>query len=128
MIAPSTRTVMFADDEPDVRELLRTFLELGGFEVVAEAHDGCDAVERFVALDPPPMPDVVVLDNRMPVMSGLDAAERILELHPEQVIVMFSAHLDDQMAARARELGVAACVPKTQPAKLPSILHRILAA
>ena len=128
MMAPPTRTVLFADDEPDVREILRTFLELGGFEVVAEANDGCEAVKRFKDLDPPPMPDVVVLDNRMPVMSGLDAAERILELHPEQVVVMFSAHLDEQMTARAREMGIAACVPKTQPATLPSILHRLLAA
>jgi CheY-like chemotaxis protein len=123
-----TLTVMFADDEPDVREIVRTFLEMDGFEVVAEAVDGTEAVERFVALNPPPHPDVVVLDQRMPRMSGLDAARQILELNPDQVVVMFSAHMDDLDAEQARALGIRACIPKTQPSKLPQVLKQLLAA
>ncbi len=119
-------TVLVADDEPDIRELARVLLEMDGFEVVAEAVDGKQAVERYVELDPPPTPDVVLLDNRMPRLGGLDAAEQILHHHPDQVVVLFSAHLDAGVTSRAREIGVAACVSKVDTARLPRILRGLL--
>jgi CheY-like chemotaxis protein len=119
-------TVLVADDEPDIRELARVLLEMDGFDVVAEAADGAQAVERYVELDPPPVPSVVLLDNRMPRLTGLDAAEQILTRRPEQVVVLFSAHLDPSVTIRARELGVAACVSKVDTAKLPRILRDLL--
>jgi DNA-binding NarL/FixJ family response regulator len=108
-------------------ELARVFLEMDGFEVVGEAADGSQAYERYVALDPPPVPSVVLLDNRMPVLSGLEAAERILSHHPDQKVVLFSAHLDDSVEQRARDLGVAACISKMETASLPTILREVLA-
>ena len=128
MKPPSPATVLVVDDEADVREIVRTFLELNGFDVVAEAVDGVDALERYLALDPPPRPDVVVLDNRMPTMSGLEAAARMLERHPGQLVVMFSAHLDATTREQAKDLGVAAYLDKTQPAKLPRVLRELLVA
>ena len=125
--APARPTVLVADDEPDIRELARVLLELEGFEVIAEAADGEQALEKYVALDPPPVPSVVLLDNRMPRLGGLDTAERILQHHPGQCVVLFSAHLDATVTARARELGVAACVSKVDTAKLPRILRDLLA-
>lgn len=119
-------TVLVVDDEPDMRELARAFLELDGFNVIGEATDGGEAVQRYVDLDPPPLPAAVILDNRMPVLTGLEAAERMLERHPEQVIVLFSAHLDETVEQEARELGVAACVSKMHTAELPAILRGIL--
>ena len=124
--APERPTVLVADDEPDIRELARVLLEMDGFDVVAEAVDGQQAVERFVELDPPPVPSVVLLDNRMPRLTGLDAAEQILHHHPDQVVVLFSAHLDTSVTSRARELGVRACVSKVDTAKLPRILRDLL--
>ena len=120
-------TVLLADDEPDVREVVRLFLEMDGFEVVGDVADGAEAIRRLVDLRPPPVPSVVVLDQRMPVMTGLKAAERILEIHPDQLVVLFSAVLDSGVERRARELGVAACVSKMDPSGLPSILRRLLA-
>lgn len=119
-------SVLVADDEPDIRELARVLLEMDGFDVVAEAVDGEQALERYAALDPPPVPSVVLLDNRMPRMGGLETAERILEQQPEQCVVLFSAHLDAGVTARARELGVAACVSKVDTAKLPRILRDLI--
>ena len=126
MMTAAKPTVLVADDEPDMRELARVFLEMDGFEVVGEAVDGGEALQRFVALDPPPVPTIVLLDNRMPVMSGLEAAERILDEHPAQVVVLFSAHLDESVEQRARDLGVAACVSKMETANLPTILRELL--
>lgn len=121
-------TVLVADDEPDIRELARVLLEMDGFDVVAEAVDGEQAMERYLALDPPPIPSVVLLDNRMPRLGGLETAERMLDLHPEQVIVLFSAHLDPDVTSRALELGVKACVSKVDTAKLPRILRDLIDA
>ena len=121
-------TVLVADDEPDIRELARVLLEMDGFDVVAEAVDGEQAMERYLALDPPPIPSVVLLDNRMPRLGGLETAERILELHPEQVVVLFSAHLDADVTSRAEELGVKACVSKVDTARLPRILRGLIDA
>ena len=128
MMTAAKPTVLVADDEPDMRELARVFLEMDGFEVVGEAVDGGEALQRFVSLDPPPVPTIVLLDNRMPVMSGLETAERILDEHPSQLVVLFSAHLDEAVERRARDLGVAACVSKMDTAGLPAILRDLLPA
>jgi CheY-like chemotaxis protein len=125
MTAPAP-TVLLADDEPDMRELARVFLEMDGFEVVGEAVDGADALQRYVELDPPPVPSIVLLDNRMPVLTGLETAEQILDQRPEQLVVLFSAHIDESVESRARELGVAACVSKMDTASLPTILRDLL--
>ena len=128
MMTSARPTVLVADDEPDMRELARVFLEMDGFDVVGEAVDGGEALQRFVSLDPPPVPTIVLLDNRMPVMSGLEAAERILHEHPAQLVVLFSAHLDETVEQEARDLGVAACVSKMDTANLPTILRELLVA
>ena len=119
-------TVLVADDEPDFRELARVYLELDGFEVIDLAADGGEVLQRFIELDPPPMPTAVLLDNRMPVMTGLEVAEQILTHNPDQVVVLFSAHLDDEVERAACELGVRACVSKMSANELPSILRGLL--
>ena len=96
-IAPS---IFVVDDEPSMRMLARAFLQKGGFNVVDEAEDGPQALERFQDLNPPPVPSVVLLDNRMPGLTGLEVAEQMLTQHPSQVIVLFSAHLDDATRPR----------------------------
>ena len=124
--AATTPTVLVADDEADVRELVRLYLELEGFHVVDEATDGEQAIQRFLALDPPPVPSVVVLDNQMPRLTGIEAAERILQSHPDQVIVLFSAFLDDALTLRAHQAGVALCVSKLEAPDLPRKLREVL--
>jgi two-component system, chemotaxis family, chemotaxis protein CheY len=122
-VAPS---VFVVDDEPEMRLLARVFLERGGFNVVDEAADGPQALERFHELNPPPIPSVVLLDNRMPGLTGLEVAEQMLAQHPSQVIVLFSAHLDPAVEEKARAIGIAACVSKTKASKLPTIMRTLL--
>ncbi len=121
--APS---VLIVDDEPGVRLLARTFLERGGFEVVGEAADGPQALERFHELDPPRVPSVVLLDNRMPGLTGLEVAQQMLSQHPAQVIVLFSAQLDDALKEQARTLGIATCVSKMETSRLAKIFRTLL--
>ena len=124
----SALTVLVVDDAPDMRFLARAVLERSGVEVVAEAKDGPEALERVRELDPPPVPAVILLDNQMPGPSGLEVAKQILAWAPQQLIVLFSAYLSDEVIAEAEALGVAACVSKTDVNRLPAILLDLVAA
>ena len=120
-------TVLLVDDERDIRELARLIMEMGGL-VVDEAVDGTQAIQRFIELDPPPKPAVVVLDNRMPGLTGVEVARRMLDIHPEQVILLFSAFLDPATEDAARAIGVTECVSKTDVRRLPDIIRRLAPA
>jgi two-component system, response regulator PdtaR len=76
-------------------------LERAGFEVVAEARDGAEAV----ALAETTAPDLAVLDVRMPQLDGIEAARRILEQRPIPV-VMVTAFSQRDVVSRAVEAGV----------------------
>jgi two-component system chemotaxis response regulator CheY len=130
MTADSTRqaaTVLLVDDEPDIREIARLYLEMDGL-LVNEAADGPRALERFVEFNPPPMPSIVVLDNRMPGLTGIQVAEKMLSIYPEQVIVLFSAFLDRETQDAASAVGVTACVSKTDIRRLPEIIRGLIPA
>jgi YesN/AraC family two-component response regulator len=117
-------TVLIVDDEVDIRLLVRAILESSdlGVEVVGEAVDGNEAMEVFATLDPPDVPDVVILDNRMPGKEGLDVAAEMLEQEPRQHIVLFSAFVTPEIEERAKALGVRACLGKNDFARLPELV------
>ena len=124
--APAAPTVLVVDDEPDMRMLARAFLVRSGFAVVEEAEDGPQALDRFHDLNPPPTPSVVLLDNRMPGLTGLEVAEQMLAEQPDQVIVLFSAHLNPEIEAQARAVGIAACVSKLEASRVPEVIRSLL--
>jgi DNA-binding NarL/FixJ family response regulator len=113
-------TALIVDDESDIRALVRMVVEAAnnGLEVSGEASDGDEALQRWRA----DRPVVVILDNRMPGMSGLEVAERILSENPEQKIILFSAFLDEDTVEAAQRVGVRRCLDKTQIARLPGEL------
>mgnify|MGYP003115955518 FL=1 len=117
-------TVLIVDDEVDIRVLVRAILESSdmGVEVVGEAVDGDEAMAVFGTLDPPDVPDVVILDNRMPGKEGLDVAAEMLGQEPRQNIVLFSAFVTPEIEERAQALGVRACVGKSDFARLPELV------
>jgi CheY-like chemotaxis protein len=119
-------TILIVDDESDMRLLARTVLARAGIEVVGEAADGAEAMSTVEELDPPPMPTVILLDNRMPGLSGLDVAAKVLERTPSQLIILFSAYLDEETIAQAKRFGVAACVSKKDVFALPDIIRALV--
>lgn len=119
-------TVLVVDDEEDIRLLVTIVLRAAGLEVVDEAADGPRALAAIDALDAPETPTVVLLDNRMPGLSGMEVAAQVLAREPRQKIVLFSAHLDDATRKAAAALGVSACVGKTDASKLPEVIRGII--
>jgi DNA-binding NarL/FixJ family response regulator len=63
----------------------------------------------------------------MPGLSGVEVASRILADIPGQLIVLFSAYLNNQIIAEATHLGVAACVSKVEAINLPEIIRAVVA-
>ena len=122
-------TMLIVDDELDMRILVRMVIEMAndGLSIIGEAADGLEAIDVWRDLDGPPEPDVVILDNRMPGLLGLEVAQRIRQERPEQIIVLYSAFLDDRVRAEAAEIGVTACVSKDDLQRLPSIVREVVA-
>ena len=103
--------VVLVDDNEDIRLLLRFSLERDqGFDIVGEAENGALGVE--VCADQ--QPDVVMLDYSMPVMDGLTALPRILEVAPEARVFLFTAETGGSIRERAEALG-ATFLPKHTP-------------
>jgi two-component system, NarL family, invasion response regulator UvrY len=102
--------VMVVDDTEHVREMLATMLELDGFDVVSKASGGGEAIKEVEAS----APNVIVMDYKMPGMDGLEATRRVRELAPGIPVILYTAYLDSELEARARDAGVALCVGKVE--------------
>ena len=101
--------VLIADDHPVVAEGLRRLLsEQPDISVIACVENGREAVRRAVD----DSPDVVLMDNAMPELNGIDAAEIIRKRSPRTQVVMLSMHTDTEHVVRALRAGVAGYVPK----------------
>lgn len=103
-----------------MRFLVRTVIETAnnGLSVSGEAADGASAIEQWRA----DRPEVIVLDQRMPGLTGLEVAERILAEYPEQRIILFSAYLEPDTVAEATRVGIHLCLPKSEYSRLPEVL------
>jgi DNA-binding NarL/FixJ family response regulator len=116
---------LIVDDLADMRFLMRvTLWSPDTVDITDEAESGEDALAVWDEL----RHDVVVLDMKMPGLSGLDVARMMLKKHPGQRVVMCSAYMDHDDIAAAKQIGVAACVDKYQIATLPDIVDSVLGA
>lgn len=107
--------ILIVDDSTLVRNRLRNMLQQHAeWKVCGEASNGREALEKVQNF----VPDLIVLDFRMPVMDGLQAARELGKIVPQVPILMFSMHLSRQLIDEARNAGVRGAVSKSDAGRL----------
>lgn len=132
--------LILADDHAVVRSGTRELLERQpDLEIVGEAADGAEAVKLACEL----LPDVVVMDVRMPKLSGVEATRRIKSQCPEVTVLVLTAHDDDEYVFALLQAGASGYLLKTaeidelvtairtvaagQPALAPAVTGKVVA-
>ena len=116
-----SKRVLIAEDETIIRLDLRSLLENNGFSVCGEARDGVEAVEQAMVL----IPDLILMDIKMPRLDGIEAARRILDHRPVP-IVMLTAFGHEELVARAVASGVFGYLAK--PFREQDVIPALVAA
>ena len=119
-------SVLVVDDQADLRLLVRTLIDAAnnGLECRLEASSGEEALSCLAD----GTVTVIVLDQMMPGMTGIETAQEILARHPDQRIILFSAFLDERLRSEARSLGIRECIDKTNFRDVVPAVRRAAAA
>lgn len=113
---------LLVDDYAEIRMLMRMVLDSdgGGLFVAGEASSGDEALQLLDECDPA----VVVLDQMMPGLTGLETAARLRARRPGLPVVVCTAYLDDSLRAEAHALGIVELLTKDELGKLPQAIRR----
>lgn len=99
---------MIADDSDSIRLVLKDILSIGKHNVISEAVDGEDAVQKFSESKP----DLVLLDLAMPKKDGLKVLEEIMEMDSKAKIVLITASEDQKIINECLEKGALSYIAK----------------
>jgi DNA-binding response OmpR family regulator len=116
----STR-VLIADDSETILLLLRTRLEMEGYEVITAA-DGVEVIEA-IQRDSEPKPEILLLDAMMPRKSGIDAVRELRAAGVDTPVLIVSAHQDEMDAGAATDVEVSGYI--TKPIDFDQLFSRI---
>ena len=120
-----SRTVLICDDALFMRKLINQVMTSGGLEVVGEAEDGSEAVDKYQTLKP----DLVTMDLMMPQMNGIDAVREIMKLDSTACVIMCSSVGQEALVTEAMEAGARGYLVKPfQPPQLLAVAERALNA
>jgi two-component system, NarL family, response regulator LiaR len=100
--------VIVADDDPIARRSIKQALSQPGIVVIAEAHDGREAVELCLHYKP----DVVLMDVVMPVLDGIQATKQIVDQQPGQLVIMLTSSDEDEFGFVGLRAGAAGFLSK----------------
>jgi len=95
------KTVLICDDAAFMRMMLKDILVKGGYEVIGEAVNGADGVEKYNSLKP----DLVTMDITMPEVDGISALRAIRQCNPSAKVIMCSAMGQQAMVVEAIQAG-----------------------
>ncbi|MGH9736505.1 MAG: response regulator [Candidatus Acidiferrales bacterium] len=95
-------TILVADQNHEMRSKVRSLLEGAGWQVIAEAADGQEVVDKAQQLTP----DLVILDLSMPTKNGLEISAEVLALLPRTKILIFTIHEAEEIKKEAFRAGV----------------------
>jgi two-component system response regulator NreC len=115
--------IVLADDHKIFRETLRTIIEKhNDLKVVAEAEDGLAAVEQVQKY----LPDIVIMDVRMPGLNGIEATRQIAVNMPEVKIIALSSHSNRQYVEEMQAAGASDYLSKfCSPDELIKCIHNV---
>ncbi|MDQ3939847.1 MAG: response regulator transcription factor [Actinomycetota bacterium] len=114
MVAGTVR-VLLVDDRPEIRTLVRRIVRKEDWlEIVGEAENGHDAVQKVAEL----APDVVIMDVEMPVLGGIEATRIIKERWPDVRVVAFTGVHDQEILTDLTDAGASAHLLKTNASGL----------
>ena len=100
--------ILIVDDSKTSRKFLRNMLEQAGHEIVAEAVDGAEGVEKFKVY----RPDITTMDITMPKLGGIEAVREIIEVDPDAKIIMVTAAGQKANMIEALKKGAADFIQK----------------
>jgi two-component system response regulator DesR len=115
-------TVVIVDDDAKYRRALTAFLDASfDLDVIADTGSGTEAIELVERLHP----DAVVVDVAMPVVNGVEVAERLRALSPELAIVLVTGNVVGVESAQVARLGNARLVAKGDPLPVENALRTL---
>jgi DNA-binding NarL/FixJ family response regulator len=110
---------LVADDHPAILAAITEFLGEEGVDVVAQARDGREALEKIRSTSP----DIAIVDLQMPELSGIDLARRVMEERLRTRILLYTGHGDRALLSEAVDVGARGYVLKEAP--LPDLRRAI---
>lgn len=116
--------ILLCDDNDNFRQLLMQYIHsLPGVEIVGEAVDGIDVIEKTESLNP----DMVLMDLSMPNQSGLDATKTIKERWPEKYVIILTLYEDSVYKELADEFLADGFIAKSSiKTQLPAVIEEKL--
>lgn len=118
-----SHSVLVCDDAIFMRTMISDILGQAGYDVIGEAENGVQAVERFKELNP----DLVTMDIVMPEMGGIDAVREIMKIAPSAKVLMCSAMGQQALVVEAIQAGAKDFVVKPfRPSRVLEAVQRVL--
>jgi len=115
--------ILIVDDAAFMRMMIRDILSKNGYEVVGEANDGAQAIEKYKEL----RPDLITMDITMPEMDGINALKEIKKLDPNAKVIMCSAMGQQAMVIDAIQAGAKDFIVKPfQPDRVIEAIKKTL--
>lgn len=120
-MANKTIKILLCDDNDNFRQLLTQYIKaLPGVEVVGEAIDGVDVIDKTETLNP----DLVLMDLSMPNQSGLDATKTIKEKWPNKSVIILTLYEDSVYKELADEFNADGFIAKSSiKTQLPAVIE-----